>query len=56
VSAPAGRPVPRPATDDPGGEDEPPPILGRWSRLYLLVVLELLAIILLLYRLTRTFD
>jgi len=54
VSAPPGESSP--ATDDRNGESEAPPILGRWSRLYLLVVLELLAIILLLYRLTRTFD
>ena len=39
-----------------GGPDEPPPIFGSWGRLYLLVVLELLLVILLLYRLTRTFD
>jgi hypothetical protein len=56
VSAPAERPAPGPATDDRCGEAEPPPILGRWSRLYLLVVLELLVVIFLLYRLTRTFD
>jgi hypothetical protein len=38
------------------GADEPPPILGRWSRLYALVVLELLAIIAALFWLTRRFD
>ena len=39
-----------------GGLDEPPPVLGRWSRLYALVVLELLAIIAALGWLTRRFD
>jgi hypothetical protein len=38
------------------GADEPPPILGRWGRLYALVVLELLAIIAALLWLTRRFD
>ena len=37
------------------GSDEPPPVLGRWSRLYALVALELLAVILVLYWLTRRF-
>ena len=35
------------------GSDEPPPVLGRWSRLYALVVVELVAIILILFWLTR---
>ena len=35
--------------------DEPPPVLGRWSRLYALIVVELLATILVLYWLTRRF-
>ena len=39
-----------------GGPDEPPPVLRRWSRLYALVALELLAVILALYWLTRRFD
>jgi hypothetical protein len=30
-----------------GAEDEPPPILGSWRNLYLLIVAELLAIIVL---------
>jgi hypothetical protein len=34
------------------GSDEPPPVLGRWSRLYALVVVELVAIILILLWLT----
>ncbi len=64
MSGPAGRQALRPVSDehsagegaDAGGADEPPPILGRWSRLYALVALELLVVILLLYRLTRAFD
>jgi len=39
-----------------GGPDEPPPVLGRWSRLYALVALELVVTILLLVWLTRRFD
>ena len=35
--------------------EEPPPILQRWSRLYALIVIELLATILVLYWLTRRF-
>jgi hypothetical protein len=27
------------------GADEPPPFLGRWSRLYALVILELVLVI-----------
>lgn len=38
-----------------GGPDEPPPVLGRWSRLYALVVLELLVVVLVLLWLTRRF-
>ncbi len=38
-----------------GGPEEPPPVLGKWSRLYALVVLELLAVILVLLWLTRRF-
>ena len=34
------------------GSDEPPPVFGRWSRLYALVVVELVAIILILLWLT----
>ena len=36
-------------------DDEPPPILGRWSRLYLLIVLELALVIAALWWLTRRF-
>ena len=46
----------RPANDDRGGADEPPPLLGRWSRLYALIVIELAAVIAILYWLTRRFD
>jgi hypothetical protein len=56
VSESAGRAAPRPASDDRGGPDEPPPFLGSWRRLYALVVLELLGIIAALYWLTRRFD
>jgi len=56
VSEPAGPAASRPAADERGGADEPPPILGRWSRLYALVVLELVAVILGLYWLTHRFD
>jgi hypothetical protein len=41
----------RPGTDD----DEPPPILGSWRRLYALVIGVLVAIIVLLALLTRAF-
>ncbi len=38
------------------GGDEPPPVLGRWRNLYLLVIGVLAAIILLLAWLTRVFS
>jgi hypothetical protein len=47
---------PRAAHGTDAGPDEPPPVLGRWSRLYALIVLELLAVILALLWLTRRFD
>jgi hypothetical protein len=53
VSEPEARIAPNAGDDD---ADEPPPILGRWSRLYALVVLELFAIIAALLWLTRRFD
>jgi len=64
VSEPGGRRAMSPAASDhggagasaAGGPDEPPPVLGRWSRLYALVAFELVAIILALYWLTRRFD
>ena len=56
MSAAAGRGGTDAAPADRDGEGEPPPILGRWSRLYALVVLELLAIIAALFWLTRRFD
>ena len=45
----------RDAAPGAGGPDEPPPVLGRWSRLYLLVALELAVVIAVLYWLTRRF-
>jgi len=38
------------------GEDEPPPILGSWTRLYALVLLNLAALILLFALFTRWFE
>ena len=55
MSEPAGRAAQRPATDE-SGPDEPPPLLGRWSRLYALIVIELLAVIAILYWLTRRYG
>ena len=44
-------------TPDPRhAEDEPPPPLGSWGRLYLVVVIELIAVIALLAWLTRRFS
>jgi hypothetical protein len=40
---------------EPPGADEPPPIAGRWSRLYALVLIELAACIALGLWLTRAF-
>ena len=34
-------------------EDEPPPFLGRWPRLYAVVVVYVAAVICLLYAFTR---
>ena len=56
MSARAGRAAEPPANEDGGGADEPPPLLGRWSRLYALIVIELAAVIAILYWLTRRFD
>ena len=60
MSDDAGRGVTRPDGEGggttPGGGDEPPPILGRWSRLYALIVIELAAVIAILYWLTRRFG
>ncbi len=36
--------------------EEPPPILGRWSRLYALVLMELALCILLFYLFERVFS
>ncbi len=40
----------------PPEKDEPPPFLGTWGRVYFGVALYLVAIILLLYSFTRTFN
>jgi len=40
-------------TPPPNEKDEPPPILGSWRRLYLLLVAELLVITALSYALSR---
>ena len=36
--------------------DEPPPMLGRWSRVYTAVLIYLATLIALFYLLTRTFS
>ena len=38
---------------EPASEQEPPPVLGSWRRLYLVLVLELLLITVLSYALSR---
>jgi len=42
----------RSVREDPQGI-EPPPLLGSWRKLYLLVVVELGALVLVFYALTR---
>lgn len=37
-------------------EQEPPPVLGAWSRLYALVLIELALCILLFYAFERVFS
>ena len=37
-------------------ENEKPPILGSWKNLYLLVVAELIAVIVLLYFFTKYYE
>jgi hypothetical protein len=54
VNERAGQAAERPATEDRGGPDEEPG--GRWSRLYALIVIELAAVIAILYWLTRRFE
>jgi hypothetical protein len=57
VSAPGVPPDPRSSSDAPRRDIiDPPPFLGRWTNLYLLVVLALVAIILALLWLTRSFE
>jgi len=36
--------------------DEPPPFLGRWRNVYLLVAVELLVLIAVFYAITRWFS
>lgn len=36
--------------------DEPPPFLGTWKRVYIAVLLYLVALIVLFYWFTRTFN
>jgi hypothetical protein len=53
---PASRPAPNPGSN--GGDpikDEPPPFLGRWSRVYTLVLIELALLILAFYLFTVHF-
>ena len=38
------------------GEDEPPPFLGTWGRVYLMVVIYLAGLIAVLYSLSRAFT
>ena len=41
---------------EPGGPDEPPPILGTWPRLYAVVAAFLAALIALFTWFTKTFE
>lgn len=41
---------------EPAPHEEAPPILGRWSRLYALVLMELALCILLFYLFERVFS
>ena len=41
---------------DRGTEDEPPPVLGTWTRLYALVLIALAAEIALFWVFTRAFH
>jgi hypothetical protein len=38
---------------EPRDEDQPPPLLGSWRNIYLLLVIELLATTAVLYGLTK---
>ncbi len=40
-------------SDPQGTPDEPPPVLGAWRNVYVLVIGELALVVLLLYALTR---
>lgn len=41
---------------EPKTSEDPPPVLGRWSRLYALVLMELALCILLFYVFERVFS
>lgn len=41
---------------NPGTPDEPPPFLGTWPRVYVAVVVYLIALIVGFYAFTRTFN
>ena len=47
---------PRAGEPDPAADAEPPPLLGRWSRLYALVLILLAIEIALFWTITRTLD
>ena len=38
------------------GEDEPPPILGSWRRIYIIVLIYLAFLVIGFYVFTRVFD
>jgi hypothetical protein len=38
------------------GEDEPPPLLGSWRRIYIIVLCYLAFLIVLFYVFSRVFD
>ena len=44
-----------PHVEQPEMEDEPPPVLGRWSRAYAFVLAYLALLILLFYLFTKHF-
>ena len=54
---PASHDPRRAAKAEPGHTgDEPPPVLGNWRRIYLLVAVELVVLIALFYLFTKTFE
>ena len=38
------------------GEDEPPPILGSWRRIYIIILLYLAVLVVAFYVFARAFD